>query len=184
MERKELASYIDTYFAEMHPNFQWKIIKDSTKNIVEVYFTFVVNVPEDIQVQDSEGTVNEPGILQFEDVICFYDPTKSHVSPSHFLIAFPFDIDKGIEQGYVDAVCKHLNIVATQGSASLREFVQTPSKKQFELSWNELNFENTIQTLKDLKRYNRNTLQMDVNVEENFLDKLKGSTDDDDVERI
>lgn len=184
MEEKELAAYLDQHFTEMHPNFQWKIVKNSEKHIVEVYFTFLIDVPKDIQVQDSEGSVNEPGVLQFEDVICFYDPHVSHVSADHYLIAFPFDLDQGMEKGFIDAVCKHLNIVATQGSASLREFIQTPTFDQFELSWNNQNFEGTIQTLKDIDRYSYEHLRMHVEKEESFFEQLKGSNKDDDVERI
>jgi|SRR5699024_802635 len=184
MESKELAEYIDHTFTEMQPNFQWKVVKDSAKHIVETFISFKIDVPENIQVQDSEGTVNEPGILQFEDAICFYDPSISHVSPDHYLKSFIFDMKKGIEQGFVDAICKHLNIVVTQGSAEMRDFVKEPHYEQFELSWNDVNFQGTIDTFKDIGRYRHNLLQMDIQQKESLIDQLKGSKNHDDVERI
>src|SRR5699024_4064903 len=173
MESKELAEYIDQFLEDMHPNFQWQVVKNSGQHIVEVFFTFKIDVAEDIQVQDSEGTVNEPGVLQFEDAACFYDPSLSHVSPNHYLRSFIFDTDKGIEQGLVDAIFKHLNIVATQGSAALREFVKEPTHDQFELSWNETNFEGTLDTLKDTGRYSTDLLQMNVKKEVSLIDQIK-----------
>lgn len=184
LETKELASYVDQYFTNSQPNFQWKVVKDSKQEVVEVFFTFKLDVSPDIQLQDSEGKVNEPGVLQFEDAICFYDPELSHVSKDHYLQSFPFSISTGIEKGYIEAVCKHLNIVVTQGSAALREFVKDPTQKQFELSWNSVNFSGTIQTLKNTGRYSTDLLQMNVERDQKFIEKLKGSNDDDHVERI
>lgn len=183
MEPKELAEYLDEKLAEMHPNFQWKIVKNNAQGIVELFVCFKIDVPETIQVQDSEGRVNEPGILQFEDTICFYDPAVSHVSPDHYLKSFIFDFDTGIEQGLVDVILKHLNIVVTQGSAELREFVQQTQLDQFELSWNDSNFQGTIQTFKEIDRYRYDRLHMDVKKDQSFIEQLKGISQDDKVER-
>src|SRR5699024_3618294 len=103
MESTELAEYIDHTFTEMQPNFQWKVVKDSAKHIVETFISFKIDVPDHIQVQDSEVTVNEPGIRQFEDASCFYDPSISHVTADHNLKSFNFHMKKAIEQGFVDA---------------------------------------------------------------------------------
>lgn len=184
MEEKELAAFIDAYFTKMRPNFQWKVVKNSVTHTVEVFFTFQVPLPSFVQVQDSQGTRNRSGELNFEDVICFYDAQRAHIAEEAYLQTFAFDAERGIEEGYVEAVCKHLNIVATQGSAELRDYVSMPTTDDFELQWHAVNFENTLQTLKDLNRYNPNRLKMDVQTGESFLEQLKGSMSDDDVERI
>lgn len=185
MKTTHLAQYVDQYLAEFQPNFQWKVVQNNEQHIMELFFTFKVNVEKDIQVQDEEGKLNDPGVIQFEDVICFYDPAVSHVSPQHYMKSFEMNYRTGIEKGFVDAVLKHLNIVATQGSAELRDFAADDTMGQFRLQWDERNFEGTLETLKATNRYDRTHLQFTQKEEEkSFIDKIKKEDDSDDVERI
>lgn len=185
MPTTHLATYINDYLKEMQPNYQWKVVQNSEQHIVEVFFTFKVDVDESIQVQDAEGKLNEPGVIQFEDVLCFYDPALSHVAPQHYLRAFEMDYQTGIEKGFVDAVLRHLNIVVTQGSAALRDFAVDDTAGEFQLEWNDRNLNGTIETMKATNRYDPVHLQIVEDEEDkSFIEKIKGDEEDDGVERI
>lgn len=184
MKTRQLSEYIQQALTEMQPNFQWKVVQNSEQHIVEVFFTFKVDVDKDVQVQDSEGKLNEPGVIQFEDAIAFYDPAISHASPQHYLQAFEMNFRIGIEKGYVDAILKQLNIVATQGSAQLRDFAEDDTIGQFDLQWSERNFNGTLETMKATNRYDRTYLKFADEKEESFIDKIKKEDESDSVERI
>ena len=180
----DLSEYIDDELKEMLPNFKWKIVKDSRKNLIEIYITFHIETDDSHQVQDMVGKNNEPGLVQFEDVICFYDPAYAHVKPQNYLAAFSMDSHVGIEKGYVDAILRQLNYTTKKGKVELREFLADDFSDVFTLSWKESNLLNMIDTLKETGRYSEEKLLMDLDEERSFLEKLKKDDADDGVERV
>lgn len=181
---RDLASYIGAYLREMYPLFKWRVVKNMKKHLVEVYFTFQVEVDETIRVQDVLGQVNDEGVIQFEDVVCFYDPRYSHVQPQNYLQAVPLNSEAGLEKGFVDAFLKQLNIVIIEGTSMLKEFIQHASSESFELHWNERNVKGTIQTMKSTGRYNEEKIYMDLNGEESLIKQLTKDEQYDGVERV
>lgn len=181
---KDLASYIDSQIKEMRPVFQWRVVKDTKKRLVEIYFTFMVKVENSVQVQDMLGRTNDQGYIQFEDVLCFYDPAYSHIQPKNYLHAVSFDSYAGIEKGFVDALLKQLNIVTTSGISDLKEFVENVTAGEFELKWNNRNLEATIETMKAIKRYDEEKICMNLEEEESLIDQLTKDGQHDGVERI
>lgn len=181
---ESLTDYIDAELKDVLPNFKWKLIKDTKKNLIELYITFRVDTDEDIQVQDTLGQNNDPGYVQFEDVVCFYDPAYSHVKPQNYLTAIAFDEHVGIEKGYVDAFLRQLNLATKQGMIDLKEFLLDDYAGEFELKWNERNLEGFIKTMKDTNRYNEEKLTMMLDDEESLIEQLTKGEDNDGVERV
>ncbi|GEK90881.1 DUF3013 family protein [Alkalibacterium kapii] len=180
----DLSEYIDDQLKTMLPNFKWKIIKDSKKNLVELYLTFYVETDESIQVQDMLGKNNQPGLVQFEDVICFYDPALSHVKPQNYLASFSMDSYTGIDKGYVDAILRKLNYTTKKGEVDLNEFLEDDFADSFVLTWENKNLQNMIDTMKKTGRYSEEKLLFDPEDERSFFEKLKKDEKDDGVERI
>lgn len=180
----DLSGYIDDELKKMLPNFKWKIVKESKKNLIELYLTFHIETDEAHQVQDMIGKNNEPGLVQFEDVICFYDPAYAHVKPQNYLAAFSLDSHIGIEKGYVDAILRQLNYTTKKGKVELREFLDDDFSDAFTLTWKDSNLQNMVDTLKETGRYSEEKLPMDLDGEQSFLEKLKKDDADDGVERV
>lgn len=180
----DLSGYIDNELREMLPNFNWKIVKDSQKNLVELYLTFHVETDDSVQVQDVLGKNNEPGLVQFEDVLCFYDPAYAHVKPQNYLASFSMDSHNGIEKGFVDAVLRQLNYTTKKGKVELTEFLKDGLADSYSLNWEKSNLDNMIKTSKDTGRYDEEKLQMALDKEESFIEKLKKDEANDGVERV
>ena len=179
-----LIDYIDDELKKLLPNFKWRLVKDSKKKMIELYVTFHVETENDIQVQDALGQNNEPGIVQFEDVLCFYDPAYSHVKPQNYLTAISFDSHVGLEKGYVDAVLRQINLTTKQGMVDLREFLEDDFAGEFKLNWNEKNTYSLIQTMKDTGRYDDTKLKMILEDDQSFFEKLTEDDEHDGVERV
>ncbi|MCC5894816.1 MAG: DUF3013 family protein [Alkalibacterium sp.] len=179
-----ISNYIDSELKEVLPNFKWRLIKNSKKKLIELYISFNVETGEDIQVQDTLGQNNEPGNVQFEDVICLYDPAYSHVSPQNYLAAIAFDSNIGIEKGYLDAILRQINLTTKQGMVELREFLSDDFAGEFKLNWNENNLNSLIKTMKDTNRYEDERLKMVLDDEHSFFEKLKEDEGNDGVERV
>ncbi|MFO8069921.1 MAG: DUF3013 family protein [Alkalibacterium sp.] len=180
----DLSGYIDNTLKEMLPNFKWKIVKESKKNLIELYITFHVKSEESVQVQDILGKNNEPGLVQFEDVLCFYDPAYAHVKPQNYLASFSMNSHLGIEKGYVDAILRQLNYTTKKGKVELTEFLSDDFADSFSLSWSESNLTNMIQTLKETGRYSKEKVPIAIDDEKSFLEKLKKDEANDGVERV
>ncbi|GEK89981.1 Protein of unknown function [Alkalibacterium putridalgicola] len=181
---KDLSGYIDNELKEMLPNFKWKIVKESKKNLIELFLTFHVETDEEYQVQDMIGKNNEPGLVQFEDVICFYDPAYAHVKPQNYLASFSIDSHTGVEKGYVDAILRQLNYTTKKGKVELTEFLRDDFADSFALTWKESNLQNMIDTLKETGRYSEEKIPMNLDDEQSFLEKLKKGDANDGVERV
>ncbi|MFC6465483.1 DUF3013 family protein [Marinilactibacillus sp. GCM10026970] len=182
--KSDLATYIDDELKSIYPVFQWKVVKNTKKRLVEVYITFNVKVDETLQVQDVTGRSNMPGSIQFEDVICFYDPAYAHVKPQNYLEAVIINSHVGIEKGYVDAIINQLNIVAEAGITELENFALDNVTGEFRLVWNDRDLEGAVQTLKSLDRYDKEKIQMKLDEEESFINQIKKDEANGGVERI
>ena len=172
--KEELGEYIHEKLIEEAKHYQWKIIMDSSKIALEIYFTVSLDIDENHYVQDGNATINDSGKLIFEEVLCFYDEMNSKIAPSNYLIAIPLNPAVGIEQGYVDAVMKQLNIIASSAIGDLRKFLADDTRKEFSLIWNEQNMENTVETIRKTGRYSSNILTFISEEEDSFVDKIKG----------
>ncbi|MCA9766212.1 MAG: DUF3013 family protein [Carnobacterium sp.] len=154
MTKQDMIDYLDSKMSEANLDFDWSIEWKKRQHAIEVSFTIYAQTDSNLVIQDIEGTVNTENIIQFEDTICFYNPEKSKIILEDYLATIPFDFKQGIEKGSIDAFVKILRIIVTEGQSDLLDFSTDPSIETFEMEWNQANFEQTIQTLKETNRYN------------------------------
>ncbi|HZK47553.1 MAG TPA: DUF3013 family protein, partial [Atopostipes sp.] len=81
------------------------------------------------------------------------------------------------------ALLKQLNIVIAGAASQIRNFLLDANENEFELKWNEVNFKNTIETLKDTGNYARNRLTFEEQDKQSLVEQFKEDTYDG-VERI
>lgn len=154
----DLTEYIYKEMIERRNDYQWRMVENSHKRALEIYLTITHESDEEIYMQDINGAVNEPGIIYFEELVCFYDKNDARIAPSNYLYAIPVDLARGIEVGYVDAFLKQLNIIIGKSHSQLHDFLQDETQTEFMLRWNKLNMENTIETMRQTGRYSTDRL--------------------------
>lgn len=174
----ELSTYIYNQMTAESQNYQWRIVSDSHKGAIELYLAIKLEVEAKEYVQDIIGQVNNEGIIYFEDLVCFYDRANNKIIKENYLHAIPVDPIQGIEAGYVDAFLKQLNITISTAKSDLRLFLKDVDQKEFELTWNEENMENTVETMKKTGNYSRKHLIFSKEKEESLIEQFKGETYD------
>ncbi|MEY8291144.1 DUF3013 family protein [Carnobacteriaceae bacterium 52-44] len=179
----DLSKYIYKTMLEKSTHYQWRIVIDSSKRALEIYFTVSLDIPPEQYVQDVNARVNESEQLNFEDVVCFYDEANNKIVPSNYLIAVPINLKEGVEEGYVDAFIKQLNIVASSAVGQIREYLADESRSEFSLIWNEQNMKNTVQTMRKTSNYSSNKLTLVTEEEESLVEQFK-EDEDDGMERV
>ena len=170
---EDLGNYLYKNMLEKATYYQWKIIVDRSKRALEIYFTISLDIPDEQFVQDTNAKVNESGQLSFEEVICFYDEANNKIVPQNYLVAIPINISVGVEQGYVDAFIKQLNIIVSNASGQIREYLTDESQNEFSLVWSEQNMENTIHTMQKTENYHTNTLTIEFEEKVSLIDQFK-----------
>ncbi len=169
----ELSEYIYKKLLNEAKHYRWKIVLDSHKKAVEIYFVVHIDVEENQHVQDINATVNDSGKLYFEEVVCFYDETSTNIVPINYLKAIPLDPVIGIEKGFVDAFLKHLNILASDAISGLRLFLNDETRTEFSLTWDTQNMENTITTMKNTNHYSIDHIPFQTQEDESIIEKFK-----------
>lgn len=186
-ETKKMATDLTNYVYEKMltnaQNYQWRMVFDSHKHALEIYFVLETEIETDRYMQDVNGNVNHSGHLQFEEVVCFYDKNYQRIVPANYLYAYPFDPENGIEQVEVEAFLKQLNIQISNAHSRLRQFVLDDSQTEFAMSWNELNMKNTVETMRKTARYEANKLTFVNEEETSLVDQFKEEQHDG-LERI
>lgn len=183
--KQDLTEYIADRLKEIYPFFQWKVQNNSLRNTVELFVTFRVDLDGNkIALQDKFGTNLTTDYIQFEDVIAFYDPIQSDIQRGNYLTVIEMDNTLGIDKGQVDVVLKHLIRVASAGVSDLRDFIEKDERDQFEMKWNQHNYERALDTMKSLNRYNEDKLFMNFEEESSIVKELTEGNRHDGVERI
>lgn len=155
MAKLDCVTYIEEVMDEAHLEFDWMVQWNKRQTAVEIFCSIFAEVDlAETVIEDVEGTVTENDIIEFEDVIIFYDPKKTTLDLADYLVAIPFDSKKWIEKGLIDAVIKQLRIVMTEGQSDLLDFATDPTIETFELNWNEADFKGTLDTYRETGRYN------------------------------
>ena len=80
MER-DLTNYIYEKMVDNAKNYQWRIVADSHKNALEIYFVVSLENEADQYVQDVNGQLNQNKLIQLEDVICIYNDKIIELNP-------------------------------------------------------------------------------------------------------
>lgn len=169
----DLTHYIYEKMLDHATNYQWRIVADSHKHALELYFVVSLENQTDQYVQDVNGQVNKNNLIQFEDVICIYDEINHRIVPSNYLYALPFNVEVGIEEGHVDALLKQLNIILAGANSKVRDFLLDASQAEFSLEWHEVNFQNTIETLRNTNNYSMNRLTFEKQDDKSLVDEFK-----------
>lgn len=179
----ELSTYLHQEMIKESRNYQWRIVSDSHKGAIEIYLAVSIDPAPNQFVQDINAQVNVPGKIYFEEVVCFYDQTNNKIIKENYLCAIPLDPVAGVEAGYVDAFLKQLNITFSTAKSQLRIFLEREEEKEFSLTWNQENMENTVETMKQTNHYSREQLIFSTDKERSLVDQFKGDQYDG-MERI
>lgn len=181
---EDLTKYVYEKMLEEARSYQWRMIYDSHKQALEIYFVVSLETENAKHVQDINGQVNRTELLQFEEVVCFYNQKENKIIPKNYLYDVPFDPKIGIEKGTVDAYLKQQHILISGIRSQLREFLLDERQKEFSLEWNEVYVANTIQTMINTNRYETERLFFtSEEEEESLVDQFKEDQHDG-LERI
>lgn len=180
---EDLTMYVYERMLDEARGYQWRMIYDSHKQALEIYFVVSLETENAKHVQDVNGQVNRTELLQFEEVACFYNQEENKIVPKNYLYAVPFDPKVGIEKGTVDAYLKQQHILISGVRSQLREFILDDRQKEFSLEWTEMYVADTIQTMIHTNHFKKDRLFFTREEEQSLVEQFKEDQHDG-LERI
>ena len=150
---KSMIDRIHEELKEQYLPCEWRLEWHKPFHTVEIVLLLEVRYPPDNSISDKFGHSNHEDRFIFEDSVVFYDRSASKIRTDDYLAGIAFDRKKGIQGGLAKAVVKNIRLTLGEANSNLREFLTDEGKASFELHWNELNFVQTIETLKEIGRY-------------------------------
>ena len=150
---KSMIDKLHEELEEQHLPCEWRLEWHKPFHTVEIVLLLEVSYPPDNSISDIFGHSNHEDRFIFEDSVLFYDRASSKIKTEEYLTGIPFDRKKGIQGGLAEAVVKNIRLTVGEANTKLRDFLKGEGESSFELHWNELNFMQTIETLKELGRF-------------------------------
>lgn len=134
MKKMDMVTYLTTSVNQQLAEYAVVVDWDKRNHTIELVFRLYAENTEHAVIDDVEGTTSEEEIIEFEDGILFYHPQKSKFDQDDYLVTFPYDGKKGIQQAMLDGIVDYLKLVLEEGQIGLIEFL-TEDQEEFSLVW-------------------------------------------------
>lgn len=148
-----MITQINKTMTELNFPCDWRIQWFQREKKLEIFLMYTIEKQPQLHTNDKYGKTNTDDTFVFEDGILIYNPLFEPFDDRHYLVTLPFDHESGMTGGLIEAFCKTLRFVAAEGHVNLKEFINSEDVKQFELVWQQENFESTIKTLQETGRF-------------------------------
>ena len=135
---------------ELNNNFSYdyEINWDKKNHAVELFFLLDAKNAAGISILDEAGTESAEDIV-YEDAIIFYNPSKSKVKESEYLISLPYS-DKGLSAEFISFFVEYLQGIADDGLDALMDFLADDTAQEFSLSFDEASFNEGVSKLDEV----------------------------------
>lgn len=171
--KMDLTNYVYKKMIAEAKNYQWRVVFDSHKQALEIYFIVSLEIDKNQKIQDVNGKINHSKHLQFEEVACFYNQADQRVVPENYIYAVPFNPEVGIDEGVVDAYLKQQHMLVSSTRGQLREFLLDESRKEFTTYWNKVYVRDTIETMRQTNHYSTDKLTFVKDEDKSIVDQFK-----------
>ncbi|CRH91978.1 Protein of uncharacterised function (DUF3013) [Chlamydia trachomatis] len=125
---------------EKHLDFDFAMDWDKKNHAVEVTFVLEAQNQSEVETIDEAGEVSAEDIV-FEDYVLFYNSEKTKFDAEDYLVAVPYEPQKGLSREFLAYFSQTLNDVATDGLSDLMDFLSDDTIPEFGLNWDAEAFE-------------------------------------------
>lgn len=145
MSNKSLLDYLvdKTGELEFDGSLEWNWLKKDWAFILEI--NLYVENQSTREILDLDGTKADQPVIEFFDQILLYNQKKPlNFEENDFLTCLGFDGKSGWTKGKADAFLDVLQDTLDNGESDLLDFVNDPDIEEFELTWDEEEFNKQI----------------------------------------
>lgn len=148
MKKENMLTYLEQQLEKKLGNYDFAIDWNTKSHTVEVIVVLYAQNQGEQAIEDTLGTQTEEEVIEFEDSLLLYDPSKSTPPAEDYLATIPFEGKKGLPKQTIIAMATYLNEVLTEGESDLMDFLADDEAEVFELNWQEDAFEKVLAATK------------------------------------
>lgn len=155
MQQHNLLTYQHYLLEELYFHCEWQLRWQEDWHCIELVLQFeFVNNNTDIQLDIDQ--VDET--VFYECKVLFVDPQATHFYTPNVIRRIVVDQTKGIPTGEVTAIFKYLKQITSQAQAEWYDFIHDDSIDNFEITWEENDYQIIKERLVQTNQYNQQAL--------------------------
>lgn len=139
-KEKNMLYFLEAQLEKFLGDYDFAIDWNTKKHTVEVVAVIYAENKNEQTIDDVQGVQTAEEVIEFEDSIMLYGPTKFVPDETEYLTTIPYEGKKGIKKAVLIALAKYLGEVLTEGENQLLDFLGDDTVEVFELNWNSENF--------------------------------------------
>lgn len=148
MKKENMLTYLEQQLEKKLGEYDFAIDWNTKSHTVEVIVVLYAQNQGEQAIEDTLGTQTEEEVIEFEDSLLLFDPSKSIPSAGDYLATIPFEGKKGLPKSTINAIATYLNDVLTEGESDLMDFLADDEAEVFELNWQVEAFEKVLAATK------------------------------------
>ena len=144
MKKENLLTYLEAQLEKQLGDYDFAIDWNTKDHTVEVIVVLYAQNQAGTEIEDATGVNTEEDVIEFEDSVLLYDPSRGEVDPEEYLAVLPYAGKKGLDKRTIDVLARYLREVLTTGESDLLDFLGDEEAAIFELKWEQAAFEELL----------------------------------------
>lgn len=136
MKKDNLLTYLEEQLEKYLGDYDFAIDWNTRQHTVEVIVVLYAENKEASEIEDATGVNTTEEVIEFEDSVLLYDPTRGEVESDDYLAVLPYEGKKGLSKRTIITLAKYLRDCLTEGESDLIDFLTNEEADIFELTWN------------------------------------------------
>lgn len=144
MKKENMLTFLEKQLEKHLGEYDFAIDWDTKNHRIEVIAVLYAQNQEAAEITDTEGVQSEEEVIEFEDSLIIYDPSKGSETDEEYLAAIPYEGKKGLPKATIMTIAKYLGQVMTEGESDLIDFLNNEDQEVFELKWDQAAYEKML----------------------------------------
>lgn len=141
MAKESMLTFLDEQLNKKLIDYDVAIDWEPKNHTIELVFLLFAENKEQLMIDDTEGTGSSEEVIEFEDGILLYNPTKSKINEEDHLACLPFEGKKGMKKQELLGLVDYIKEILDEGQGALLDFLDEEGSEVFELQFDKARYE-------------------------------------------
>lgn len=141
MAKDTMLTFLDEQLNKKLTDYYVAIDWDAKNHTIELVFLLFAENKEQWLIDDTQGVGSSEEVIEFEDGILLYNPSKSKIDKEDYLACLPFEGKKGMKKQELLGLVDYIKEILDDGQSALLDFLDDEQTEVFELIFDETRYQ-------------------------------------------
>lgn len=141
MAKDTMLTFLDEQLNKKLTDYDVAIDWDAKNHTIELVFLLFAENKEQWLIDDTQGVGSSEEVIEFEDGILLYNPSKSKIDKEDYLACLPFEGKKGMKKQELLGLVDYIKEILDDGQSALLDFLDDEQTEVFELIFDEARYQ-------------------------------------------